>query len=79
MKKKIMAYLNLICPFCNIGRKYPDSAIGKKVKKHWEEGCPCREAYIEVFQGTKKLKQVKSFTNNTIFDEINITRCYQGI
>jgi len=50
MKRKLMAYWSLICPFCIIGRKYPDSAIGKKVNKHWEKGCPVREAYLEVFE-----------------------------
>ncbi len=58
MKKKLMAYWGLICPFCNIGRKYPDSTLGKMVTKHWEKGCPVRESYVEVFkkrnQETKK-------------------------
>ncbi len=47
--KKVLAYLNLVCPFCNIGRKYPDSFIGKMVRRHWEKGCPSNRAYQEIF------------------------------
>ena len=47
--KKLMAAWNKICPGCNVARKYPDSFIGKKVRAHWEQGCPCHEAYIEVY------------------------------
>ncbi|MBW1825291.1 MAG: hypothetical protein JRI87_12205 [Deltaproteobacteria bacterium] len=50
MKKQLMATWGAICPMCNIGRKYPNSSIGKKVRKHWEEGCPVNEAYKEVFK-----------------------------
>ena len=50
MKKRLLATWGAICPFCNIARKYPNSAIGKKVKAHWEEGCPVNEAYKEVFK-----------------------------
>ena len=49
MKKKTLAYLNLVCPFCTVGRKFPDSWVGKKVAKHWEKGCPANKAYREVF------------------------------
>ena len=31
--KKVLAGWSNICPGCNIGRKYPDSFIGKKVRK----------------------------------------------
>jgi hypothetical protein len=47
--KKILAGWNKICPGCNIGRKYPDSFIGKKVRKHWEKGCISHNAYVEVY------------------------------
>ena len=47
--KKLLAGWNKICPGCNIGRKYPDSFIGKKVRKHWEKGCPSHDAYVEVY------------------------------
>jgi len=47
--KKLMAYGNLVCPFCTIGRKFPNSFIGKRVKRHWENGCPSYKAYQEVF------------------------------
>ena len=49
--KKMLAGWNKICPGCNIGRKYPDSFIGKKVRKHWEKGCMSHNAYIEVYGG----------------------------
>jgi len=47
--KKVLAGWNKICPGCNIGRKYPDSFIGKKVRKHWEKGCISHNAYVEVY------------------------------
>jgi hypothetical protein len=47
--KKMLAGWNKICPGCNIGRKYPDSFIGKKVRKHWEKGCPSHDAYVQVY------------------------------
>ena len=53
MKKQLLAAWGSICPFCNIARKYPDSLIGKKVRKHWEEGCPVNEAYNEVIKKKK--------------------------
>jgi len=49
MLKKLLAYWSLICPGCNIGRYFPNSFIGKKVVKHWEQGCPVNKAYQEVF------------------------------
>ena len=48
-KKKLLAGWNKICPGCNIGRKYPESFIGRKVRKHWEKGCPSHDAYVEVY------------------------------
>ena len=48
--KKVLAGWSKVCPGCNIGRKYPDSFIGKKVRQHWEQGCPVNEAYTEVFK-----------------------------
>jgi len=50
MKKKAMAYWGAVCPGCNIGRKYPNSFIGKRVVEHWKKGCPVNEAYTEVFR-----------------------------
>ena len=47
--KKVLAGWNKICPGCNIGRKYPDSFIGKKVRKHWEKGCASHNAYVEIY------------------------------
>ncbi len=56
MIKKAMAYWGAVCPGCNIGRKFPNSFIGKQVVKHWEQGCPVHEAYLEVF-GKEKNKE----------------------
>jgi hypothetical protein len=47
--KKVLAGWNKVCPGCNIARKYPDSFIGKKVRNHWEKGCPSHDAYVEVY------------------------------
>ena len=47
--KKVLAGWGKICPGCNIGRKYPDSFIGKRVRKHWEKGCISHKAYVEVY------------------------------
>ena len=49
MKKKAMAYWSVVCPGCNMGRKFPNSFIGKRIVEHWEKGCAVREAYEEVF------------------------------
>jgi hypothetical protein len=46
--KKVLAGWGKICPTCNIGRKYPDSYIGKIVRNHWEKGCISHNAYVEV-------------------------------
>ena len=47
--KKVLAGWGKICPGCNIGRKYPDSFIGKKVRNHWDKGCAVYKAYVEVY------------------------------
>jgi hypothetical protein len=47
--KNVFAGWSKICPGCNIGRKYPDSFIGKKVRNHWEKGCISHNAYVEVY------------------------------
>jgi hypothetical protein len=47
--KNVLAAWSNICPGCNIGRKYPDSFIGKKVRSHWEKGCISHNAYVEVY------------------------------
>ena len=60
MKKKALAYWSVICPGCNIGRKYPDSFIGKRVVEHWEKGCPVYEAYMEVFGEKKEENKMNS-------------------
>jgi hypothetical protein len=59
--KKVLAGWSKICPGCNIGRKYPDSFIGKKVRNHWEKGCFSHNAYVEVYSSEepspKKIKE----------------------
>jgi hypothetical protein len=59
--KKVLAGWSRICPGCNIGRKYPESFIGKKVRNHWEKGCISHNAYVEVYgsdePSPKKSKQ----------------------
>jgi len=58
---KALAYWSKICPGCNIGRKYPNSFIGVRVKKHWEQGCPVNEAYQFYFgTGASKSRGDKS-------------------
>jgi len=47
--KKMLAGWSKICPGCNIGRKYPDSFIGKKVRNHWQKGCISHNAYVEIY------------------------------
>ena len=47
--KKMLAGWSKICPGCNIGRKYPDSFIGKKVRNHWQKGCISHDAYVEIY------------------------------
>ena len=54
MIKKTLAYWSAVCPGCNIGRKYPESFIGKRVVQHWEKGCPANKAYMEIFGEKKK-------------------------
>ena len=60
MKKKAIAYWSVVCPGCNIGRKYPDSFIGKRVVEHWEKGCRVYEAYMEVFGEKKEENKMNS-------------------
>ena len=60
--KKMLAGWNKICPGCNIGRKYPDSFIGKKVRKHWEKGCISHNAYVEVY-GSEEPSPMKDNEN----------------
>ena len=46
-----------VCPGCNIGRKYPNSFIGKRVVEHWEKGCTVHEAHKEIFRGKDKVSK----------------------
>ncbi len=51
--KRVLAGWNKVCPGCNIARKYPDSFVGKKVRGHWEKGCPAHDAYVEIYGGNE--------------------------
>jgi len=53
--KQVLAGWSKICPGCNIGRQYPDSFIGKKVRDHWEKGCTAHDAYVEVYGSEEPL------------------------
>jgi hypothetical protein len=57
--KKMLAGWSKICPGCNIGRKYPDSFIGKKVRNHWQKGCISHDAYVEIY-GSDEPSQEKN-------------------
>ena len=59
--------MSKICPGCNIGRKYPDSFIGKKVRNHWEKGCSSHNAYVEVYGSSDEpsLEKGEEKSNNT--------------
>ena len=57
--KRVLAGWGKVCPTCNIGRKYPHSFIGKKVRAHWEKGCISHNAYVEVY-GSEEPSQQKS-------------------
>jgi hypothetical protein len=59
IKKKALAYWGAVCPGCNIGRKYPESFIGKRIVEHWKQGCPLHEAYKEVFLEKDKAGKAK--------------------
>ena len=64
--KKVLAGWSKICPGCNIGRKYPDSFIGKKVRNHWEKGCSSHNAYVEVYGSDEpSLEKGEEKSNNT--------------
>jgi hypothetical protein len=57
--KKVLAAWSKICPGCNIGRKYPDSFIGKKVRNHWQKGCIAHNAYVAEY-GNEELPPAKN-------------------
>jgi hypothetical protein len=61
--KKMLAGWNKICPGCNIGRKYPNSFIGKIVRNHWQKGCISHNAYVEIYgsdEPSPKMNREKS-------------------
>ena len=48
MKKKTLAMLCKICPFCNIARRFPASKFAKAMVKA-EKNCPACNAYRELY------------------------------
>ncbi len=66
--KKVLAWWSKVCPGCNIGRKYPESFIGQKVRNHWEKGCPSHNAYVEVYDSEEP--SPKKSKGNPIINEI---------
>jgi hypothetical protein len=62
--KKVLAGWSKICPGCNIGRKYPDSFIGKKVRSHWEKGCISHNAYVEVYGADEPSPNINKITSD---------------
>ena len=67
--KKVLAGWSKICPGCNIGRKYPDSFIGKKVRNHWEKGCTTHDAYVEVYGTATAVKEPSSNKSKETSDD----------
>ncbi|MBW2573628.1 MAG: hypothetical protein JRE61_15220 [Deltaproteobacteria bacterium] len=68
--KKVLAWWSKVCPGCNIGRKYPESFIGKKVRNHWEKGCPSHDAYVEVYNSEARSLRRRKTRGNLIINEI---------
>jgi len=62
--KKILAKWSKVCPGCNIGRKYPDSFIGKKVRNHWVKGCPSHNAYVQIYGGDEPTSEKNEEESN---------------
>lgn len=52
MLKKALAFVSLICPGCNIARRFPESKFARMMQKHREK-CPACRAYQDIF-GKKK-------------------------
>jgi len=48
MLKKILAFVSMICPGCNIARRFPESKFAK-IKQKIGKICPACKAYQEIF------------------------------
>jgi len=46
---KLLAVCCRICPFCIAARKWPDSALAKKLRQA-EKSCPACKAYAQVYK-----------------------------
>jgi len=51
---RLLALLNLLCPACNIGRRFPESLLGRMMARHWERGCASHRAYLKVYKKDKQ-------------------------
>jgi rubrerythrin len=49
MFKKFLALFSMLCPVCNIVRRFPDSKFAKIMEKR-EKNCPACKAYNEIFK-----------------------------
>jgi len=56
MLKKMLAFVSMICPGCNIARRFPDSKFAK-IKQKIEKKCPCCKAYEEIYGKTPENKE----------------------
>lgn len=54
MLKKALAFMSLICPGCNIARRFPNSKFAQ-IKQKIGKKCPACRAYQEIF-GEKEEK-----------------------
>jgi hypothetical protein len=57
MLKKVLAFVSMICPGCNIARRFPESKFAK-IKQRIGKRCPACKAYQEVF-GKKDEKDAR--------------------
>jgi hypothetical protein len=56
MLKKILAFVSVICPGCNIARRFPESKFAK-IKQRIGKICPACKAYEEIFGKTPENKK----------------------
>jgi rubrerythrin len=46
-RKRLLAFLCRICPFCILARRFPDSAYARSLREA-EEACPACRAYRDL-------------------------------
>jgi hypothetical protein len=47
---RFLALINLLCPACNIARRFPRTPFGRIMARHWEKGCSTHRAYLKVYK-----------------------------